>query len=99
MITAAFFFALMATFVKVASQRLPGVMVVFARNLLALLFIAPLALRGGWDGLRTGRMGEHLGRTAAGLASMYCFFFAIQRLPLADAVLLQYTVPLFLPLV
>jgi drug/metabolite transporter (DMT)-like permease len=74
-------------------------MVVFARNVLALVFIAPLALRGGWRGLRTGRLAEHLGRTAAGLASMYCFFHAIHRLRLADAVLLQYTVPLFLPLV
>ena len=99
MVTASFFFGLMASFVQVASERLPGPMVVFARNGLALLFIAPLMLRLGWRGLRTDRVWEHLGRTAAGLTSMYCFFYAIHRMRLADAVLLQYTVPLFLPLV
>jgi drug/metabolite transporter (DMT)-like permease len=99
MVSAAFFFSLMATFVQVASERLPQPMVVFARNVLALLFIAPLALRAGFAGLRTRRLIEHLGRTAAGLASMYCFFNAIHHLRLADAVLLQYTLPLFLPLV
>jgi drug/metabolite transporter (DMT)-like permease len=99
MVAACFFFSLMATFVQLASERLPQSMVVFARNGLALLFIAPLALRSGLAGLRTGRLLEHLLRTAAGLGSMYCFFFAIHRLPLADAVLLQYTTPLFLPLV
>jgi drug/metabolite transporter (DMT)-like permease len=99
MVTAAFFFSLMATLVQLASERLPSPMVVFARNGLALLFIAPLALRDGLAGLRTGRFREHLLRTAAGLGSMYCFFFAIHHLPLADAVLLQYTTPLFLPLV
>ena len=99
MVTASFFFALMASFVQMASERLPEPMVVFARNGLALLFIAPLTLRGGWRGLRPIGCGNIWVRTAAGLTSMYCFFYAIHRLRLADAVLLQYTVPLFLPLV
>jgi drug/metabolite transporter (DMT)-like permease len=73
--------------------------VVFGRNLVGLAFILPFALRRGWAGLGTRRFGEHALRTASGLASMYCFFFAIHKLRLADAVLLQYTLPLFLPLV
>jgi drug/metabolite transporter (DMT)-like permease len=99
MVLAAFFFALMATGVQVASERLPSPIVVFARNALALLMIAPFALRGGLASLRTERLGEHILRTVSGLGSMYCFFLAIHRLKLADAVLLQYTLPLFLPLV
>ena len=99
MVLAAFFFSLMATGVQVASERLPSAIVVFARNALALGFIAPFALRGGLAGLRTQRLGEHILRTVSGLGSMYCFFLAIDRLRLADAVLLQYTLPLFLPLV
>ena len=99
MVLAALFFAAMATGVQLASQRLPSPVVVFFRNVLALAFIAPFALRGGLAGLRTRRLGEHVLRTASGLGSMYCFFTAIDRLRLADAVLLQYTLPLFLPLV
>jgi drug/metabolite transporter (DMT)-like permease len=99
MVAAAFFFALMAAFVQMASDRLPGPVVVFGRNAFGLLFILPLALRHGTDGLRTGRLLEHILRTVSGLGSMYCFFFAIHNLRLADAVLLQYTLPLFLPLI
>jgi drug/metabolite transporter (DMT)-like permease len=99
MIAAGFFFALMATGVQIASERLPSAIVVFFRNLTSLVFIAPFALRAGWQGLRTRRFGEHFLRTAAGLASMYCFFTAIHHLRLADAVLLQYTLPLFVPIV
>jgi drug/metabolite transporter (DMT)-like permease len=99
MIAAGFFFALMATGVQIASERLPSATVVFFRNLVALVFITPFALRAGWQGLRTRRFGEHFLRTAAGLGSMYCFFTAIHHLRLADAVLLQYTLPLFVPLV
>jgi drug/metabolite transporter (DMT)-like permease len=99
MVGAAFFFALMATGVQVASESLPSVMVVFFRNLVALVLVTPFALRLGLEGLRTRHFREHFIRAAAGLASMYCYFIAIHHLRLADAVLLQYTLPLFVPLV
>jgi drug/metabolite transporter (DMT)-like permease len=53
----------------------------------------------GRGALRTTRPGEHVLRGLAGLGSMYCFFFAIARLPLAEAVLLNYTLPLYMPLI
>jgi drug/metabolite transporter (DMT)-like permease len=99
MVVAAMFFALMAALVQRASERLPGAQVVFARNAVGLLFITPLALRQGLAGLRTPRFAEHALRAGAGLGSMYCFFYAIHHLRLADAVLLNYTLPLFLPIV
>lgn len=99
MVAAAFFFALMSTGVQMASERLPSAIVVFSRNLVALVLLTPFALRAGFAGLRTERFGEHFLRTAVGLGSMYCNFVAIHHLRLADAVLLQYTLPLFVPLV
>jgi drug/metabolite transporter (DMT)-like permease len=99
MTTAAFLFAGMAALVQVASERLPNTMVVFFRNAVALLFLAPFALRGGLGQLRTSRFPEHLLRSTAGLISMYCFFYAVAHLRLADAVLLNYTLPLFIPVV
>jgi drug/metabolite transporter (DMT)-like permease len=99
MIAAAFFFALMATGVQVASERLPSAIVVFFRNLVALALVTPFAVQLGREGLRTRHLREHLIRAIAGLASMYCYFIAIHHLRLADAVLLQYTLPLFVPLV
>jgi drug/metabolite transporter (DMT)-like permease len=99
MVTAAFLFAVMATGVQMAEERLPNAMVVFFRNAMALLFLTPFALRGGPGALRTRRFPEHLLRSVAGLAGMYCFFYAVGHLRLADAVLLNFTVPLFIPVV
>jgi drug/metabolite transporter (DMT)-like permease len=99
MVAASALFALMSAAVQMSSERLPQTMVVFFRNAVAVLVLAPFVWRQGWASLRTRRPGEHLIRTAAGLTSMYCLFHAIAHLRLADAVLLSYTLPLFIPLV
>ena len=47
--------------------------------------------------LKTKRLKSHLLRTSYGLAAMYCFFYAIAHLPLADAMLFTYSAPVFTP--
>jgi drug/metabolite transporter (DMT)-like permease len=42
---------------------------------------------------------EHLIRSLAGIASMYCFFYTLAHMRLADAVLLNYSLPIFIPFV
>ena len=99
MVAAAFLFSLMGLGVKLASARLPNSMVVFFRNALSLLTLLPWALRQERGALRTTRLPEHMVRGVAGLLSMYCFFYALAHLRLADAVLLNYSLPLFMPFV
>jgi drug/metabolite transporter (DMT)-like permease len=100
MVASALFFAGMGVGVKVASRTLPNSMVVFFRNAVSLVALLPLLPRlGGRGGLATTHLGEHLVRSLAGLAAMYCFFYAIAHLRLADAVLLNYSLPLFMPLI
>jgi drug/metabolite transporter (DMT)-like permease len=99
MVGASLLFAAMGLAVKAASRELPNSAVVFFRNAVALLALLPWLGRLGPSGLRTRHLGEHLVRGLFGLAAMYCFFFALARLPLAEAVLLNYSVPLFMPLV
>jgi drug/metabolite transporter (DMT)-like permease len=99
MVASALFFAAMSAAVKAAAQTLPNTQVVFFRNAVALLVLLPWALRRGVAAVRTDRLPEHLIRGLGGLGAMYCFFFAIAHLRLADAVLLNYTLPLFLPAV
>jgi drug/metabolite transporter (DMT)-like permease len=99
MLAASLLFAGMGLAVKISSGELPNTGVVFFRSafgLLALLPWLPGLLRAG---LGTARPGEHVLRGLAGLGSMYCFFFAIARLPLAEAVLLNYTLPLYMPVI
>ncbi len=99
MVGASLFFAGMGMAVKVASGELPNTSVVFFRNAIGLVALLPW-LRGlGASGLRTAHLGEHLLRGLAGLGSMYCFFLALARLPLAEAVLLNYSLPLYMPLI
>ncbi len=99
MVLSAFFFAAMGFAVKLAARSLPNVAVVFARNFFGLLALLPWLLPLGASGLRTSKPGEHLIRALAGLAAMYCFFYAIGHMRLADAVLLNYSLPLFMPLI
>jgi drug/metabolite transporter (DMT)-like permease len=96
MVASALLFSLMSVGVKVSAESLPNVVVVFLRSAGGLLFLLPLLdLRD----LRTGRIGEHLVRSGAGIASMYCFFYALGHMRLADAVLLNYSLPLFMPFI
>ncbi len=92
-------FAVMSAGVKVLSASQPSTVIVFGRNGFALLALLPWI---GWRGrsaIRTRVLRFHLLRGLAGLAAMYCFFFTIGKLQLADAVLLNYTLPLFMPLI
>lgn len=99
MVAAALLFALMGVTVKVLSDSLPNAMVVFMRSALALLIFLPAGLWRGREALRTKHLGEHVVRGVVGMAAMYCFFYAIAELGLAEALLLNYSLPLFLPFV
>jgi len=91
-------FASMGAAVKAVGEALPTEMLVFFRNLLGTLVLLPW-LRPGRTSLATRVLPLHLLRAAAGLAAMYCVFYALARLPLADGMLLKMTAPLFIPLV
>jgi drug/metabolite transporter (DMT)-like permease len=99
MVGAALLFALMSVMVKLLSRSLPNAMVVFLRSSLSLLVLLPPILRRGAGQLRTRHLREHVVRGVVGMAAMYCFFFVIAKLGLAEALLLNYSLPLFIPLV
>jgi drug/metabolite transporter (DMT)-like permease len=97
---AALMFASMGGLIRLVSAHMPNTQVVFFRNLFGLLLLVPIVWqRGGRIDLKTARPGLHLVRSLFGLAAMYCFFYALSVLPLADAVLLNFTAPLFIPFV
>ena len=91
-------FALMAAQVKHLANGMPIEMMVFFRNLFGLLALVPLLLHSGIS-LKTANPRWHLSRALFGLSAMYCFFYALGKLPLAGAVLLTYTAPIFTPLI
>ncbi len=93
----ALLFSLMGVGIREVSSGVNNESVVFFRNLVGVLFFLPLVLLKGAAPLKTGRIRSHLWRTGYGLAAMYCFFYAIAHLPLADAMLFTYSAPVFTP--
>jgi drug/metabolite transporter (DMT)-like permease len=90
----------MGAIVKAVSKSLSSEMIVFFRNVFALIFIIPWAYyRRPAGGMKTKRFHLHLLRSVFGLSAMYCYFYALAHMKLAEAVLLSYTTPLFIPVI
>lgn len=98
-VAAELMFAFMGASIRQISTELNNPMIVFGRNLIGLALLSGLIGSAGVAGLRTRVPHLHLLRGTAGLGAMYCFFYAIAKIPLADAMLLKLTAPLFMPLV
>ncbi len=99
MVASAVLFASMAAAVRVAARELPNAPIVFFRHFIMLVFLLPWLWREGRHALDTDDMRGHLVRGLAGVSAVGCYFYAIARLRLADAVLLNQSMPLFIPLV
>ncbi len=95
MLVAALGFAIMGALVKVGAEKFSSAELVFYRSLFGLLsiwlFIYTQKLP-----LATPHIGKHMSRAFAGFISLVLFFYAIAHLPLATAITLNYTSPLFL---
>jgi drug/metabolite transporter (DMT)-like permease len=89
-------FTCMNTSVKVLTAHLPVVEIVWARNLVHLLFVVALFApgRGGWRLFVTSTPVVQLGRSLLFITSTACFFSAIGHVPLADATAIGFTAPL-----
>ena len=71
--------------------------VIFGRSLvITLALLAWSRLHGA--SLHVGDRRRMLWRCTAGLSAMACYFYAVQQIPLSNAVTLQYTAPLFVAL-
>ncbi|HEY9103377.1 DMT family transporter [Chitinimonas sp.] len=97
MVVASILFACMGVFVKLGAHYFSTAELVFYRCLVGFLVVgAVVLLRGG--SLRTPVLGKQITRAVAGTASLMMYFYGIAHLPLATAVTLNYTSPLFLAL-
>jgi drug/metabolite transporter (DMT)-like permease len=99
MVASALLFASMAASVRVAARELPNAPIVFFRHFIMVVFLLPWLWREGRRALETDELRGHVVRGLAGVSAVGCYFYAIARLRLADAVLLNQSMPLFIPLV
>ena len=97
MLVAGFLFGCMGVFVKLGASYFSNIELVFYRSFIGLIFIyAILHQRGGK--LSTPNWRGHMWRGTSGSIALLLFFYCITVLPLATAVTLNYTSPLFLTL-
>jgi len=98
-VTAAAAFAVTAACVKAVSATVGTEVAVFFRSAVSLLVLLPWLMRHGLAVVRTRRLTGHLWRATFGTCAMYSFFYAIAHLHLAEAILLTYSTPLYIPFI
>jgi len=91
-------FGMMAVSIRLASEQLHPFEIAFFRNFFGLLVVLPLLFRHGPGLLRTQQFPKYLFRCVIGICSMLAGFWAISNLPMAQAISLSYSTPLFVTL-
>jgi drug/metabolite transporter (DMT)-like permease len=97
MLAAGLLFALMGIFVKIAAEQFSTAELVFYRSLMQMGVAWIVLARAGLSA-RTTRLGMHVHRGVAGFVSLFMFYYSLTALPVATAMTLNYTSPLFLAL-
>jgi len=96
MIVAVAMLVAMNTAVKLIGPDYHVFQVAFLRNLVAMFVLMPFVLRdGGVKSLKTRRPAMQLARSVTSLLGVCCYYYAVQRLPVADVMVISQAVPLF----
>jgi drug/metabolite transporter (DMT)-like permease len=95
MLASTLMFGTMAAVIRLASNQLHPFEIAFFRNFFGFVFALPLLWRHGTSLLRTSKLPLYFVRCLIGIVSMLAGFWAIVHLPLAQAVSLSYSTPLF----
>ena len=95
-IIAVFSVTLMSVQAKLIGIDYHPTQITFARGIIVLIFLSPLIYKlGGINFLKTKKPALHFFRSIAGLVGNLMFFFAFQRLPVADVTVISQAVPIF----
>jgi drug/metabolite transporter (DMT)-like permease len=95
MIVSACFFGLMAIAIRFASHQQHPFEIAFFRSFFGAVFALPLIWVRGSEILVTKKLGFYIARCVIGMLGMMAGFWAIVHLPLAQAIALSYSSPLF----
>ena len=97
MILSSLLFSMMGVFVRYASASVPVTEIVFFRNIIGLILVIPIMIH-----RKKSFIGHNIKilliRGITGFIALSCYFVAISKIPLATAVMLNYTAPLFVAL-
>ena len=95
MVISALFFAATAGLIRFATQEVHAFEAAFIRSFSGLIFMLPLVMRGGLEGIRMQRPGLHLVRGILSATGTLMWFSALAVLAVGEAVALNFTAPIF----
>jgi drug/metabolite transporter (DMT)-like permease len=87
-------FAVMGVFVKLGSHYFSSAELVFYRSIIGVVITA-IIMQANGTSFRTAYLGDHVSRGALGCIALVLYFYTISILPLAMAVTLNHTAPIF----
>ena len=87
--------ALLWALLRYASEEMHPLYIVFWRALFGAMLLAPWFLRNGVSQLKTKRLPLHFVRSLCGLLAMVGIFYSVATIPLAEAMAINYSGPLF----
>lgn len=94
-LVAALTLTVMGAMVKQLAQEIHSFQIVFFRCVIGGLALFPFILRAGLGTLKTSKPGLHALRVVVGIAAMFCVFYSFAHMPLAEAVAIIFSRPLF----
>lgn len=95
MLGAALAFSASVGFVRYLSNYMSTFEIVFFRQIMGLAFMLPWLMRAGTDAARTKRLPMQSFRAVLSYLGMLSSYYSFTLIPIADAVALQFTTPLF----
>jgi drug/metabolite transporter (DMT)-like permease len=98
-VIAALSFSAMSLLGKIIGDRASTDTVLFSRFAISLIILIPWIIRHPYSALKVAHPKKLLWRSCFSLLSFACFFYALRFITLTDAIVLNNTFPLFVPLV
>jgi len=95
MTTAIVLFSAMTVLIRMLTSDIPVHQIVFVRGFVSVLLLVPWFAGQGLQALATRRFGLLMGRGVLTSIGLITWIYAIARIPLAEAVALHFTLPLF----
>jgi len=88
-------FTVMAVLIRYVADSLDPLQMAFFRCSMGWLVILPFVAHAGFGSVRSLVLRMHMSRAALGTIAMFCAYYAIAHMPLADFTALSFTRPLF----
>ncbi|MFK8075757.1 MAG: DMT family transporter, partial [Granulosicoccus sp.] len=95
MLGATVMLASMHGLVRLLSSDMHPFIIVFFRNLFGLVVVLPLLLKAGLSSLKTQHPKLHMIRAGVGVIAMLGWFYALSKVPIANATALSFSTTIF----